>query len=51
MILEHRIGTGKIGGKAAGLLLAYKILQNTAPEIFERIQLAALVLRRRGRVL
>ena len=39
MILERRIGTGKIGGKAAGLLLAYKILQNTAPEIFEKIHL------------
>lgn len=38
-ILERRIGTGKIGGKAAGLLLAYKILQNTAPEIFEKIVL------------
>lgn len=39
-ILAHRIGTGKIGGKAAGLLLAYKILQNTAPpEVFERIVL------------
>src|SRR5512146_1582643 len=36
-ILERRIGTGKVGGKAAGLLLAYKILQNTAPEIFEKI--------------
>src|SRR5215217_2020433 len=39
MILERRIGTGKIGGKAAGLLLAYKILQNTAPEIFKKISL------------
>jgi len=39
MILERRIGTGKIGGKSAGMLLAYKILQNTAPEIFERINL------------
>jgi hypothetical protein len=39
MILERRIGTGKVGGKAAGLLLAYKILQNTAPEIFEKINL------------
>ncbi len=39
MILERRIGTGKIGGKAAGLLLAYKILQNTAPEIFDQIHL------------
>jgi hypothetical protein len=39
MILKRRIGTGKIGGKSAGLLLAYKILQNTAPEIFEKISL------------
>jgi hypothetical protein len=39
MILERRIGTGKIGGKSAGLLLAYKILQNTAPEIFEKVSL------------
>lgn len=39
IILERRIGTGKIGGKAAGLLLAYKILQNTAPEIFDQIHL------------
>jgi hypothetical protein len=39
MILERRIGTGKIGGKSAGLLLAYKILQNTAPEIFGKITL------------
>jgi hypothetical protein len=38
-ILTHRIGTGKIGGKAAGLLLAYKILQNTTPEISERINM------------
>ncbi len=36
-ILAHRIGTGKIGGKAAGLILAYKILENTAPAIFDRI--------------
>ena len=39
MILERRIGTGKIGGKSAGLLLAYKILQNTASEVFEKISL------------
>jgi hypothetical protein len=38
-ILEHRIGTGKIGGKAAGMLLAYKILENTAPEMFNKISL------------
>ena len=39
MILERRIGTGKIGGKSAGMLLGYKILQSTASEIFDRIQL------------
>lgn len=39
MILERRIGTGKIGGKSAGLLLAYKILQSAAPEISENIVL------------
>src|SRR5512138_3098478 len=39
LILERRIGTGKIGGKSAGLLLAYKILQNTAPEIFEQVSI------------
>ena len=38
-VLEHRIGTGKIGGKAAGMLLAYKILQNTAPEVCKQIVL------------
>ena len=39
MILERRIGTGKIGGKSAGMLLAYKILQNTASEIFEQVHI------------
>lgn len=38
-VLEHRIGSGKVGGKAAGMLLAYKILQNTAAEIFDQIVL------------
>lgn len=37
MILERRIGTGKIGGKAAGLLLAYNILKNTASKLLENI--------------
>lgn len=36
-VINHRIGSGKIGGKAAGMLLAYKILQNTLPEFAERI--------------
>ncbi len=32
-IYRRRIGTGKIGGKAAGMVLAWKILQQSAPEI------------------
>ncbi len=36
-ILEHRIGTGRIGGKAAGILLAYKILEHAAPDLFHQI--------------
>ena len=32
-ILERRIGRGKIGGKAAGMLLAWKILQRHAEKI------------------
>lgn len=31
-IIECRVGRGKIGGKAAGMLLAYKILQTSDPE-------------------
>lgn len=38
-VINHRIGSGKIGGKAAGMLLAYKILQNLLPEFAERIVL------------
>lgn len=30
MIRSRKIGTGKIGGKSAGMLLAYRILQETA---------------------
>jgi hypothetical protein len=36
-VLSHRIGTGKIGGKAAGMLLAYKILQSSMPETSGKI--------------
>jgi hypothetical protein len=32
-IYQRRIGRGKIGGKAAGMLLAWKILQQANPEI------------------
>ena len=31
-IYRRRIGTGKIGGKAAGLLLAWRILRQSEPE-------------------
>lgn len=31
-IYERRIGRGKIGGKAAGMIIAYKALQQRAPE-------------------
>jgi hypothetical protein len=32
-IYGRRIGGGKIGGKAAGMLLAYKIMQQRSPEV------------------
>jgi hypothetical protein len=32
MIYQRRIGGGKIGGKAAGMMLAYKILQQNNPD-------------------
>ncbi len=32
-IYQRRIGTGKIGGKAAGMLLAWRILQQRDPQI------------------
>ncbi|HZY43401.1 MAG TPA: PEP/pyruvate-binding domain-containing protein, partial [Anaerolineae bacterium] len=35
-IRSRLIGSGKIGGKAAGMLLAHKILQHAAPSIAER---------------
>ena len=38
-IRSRRIGNGKIGGKAAGMLLAYKILQAASPELARRITL------------
>jgi hypothetical protein len=38
-IRARRIGTGKIGGKAAGMLLAWKILQGAAPEVAAQISL------------
>ncbi len=38
-IHSRRIGTGKIGGKAAGMLLAWKILQSCAPEVARQLAL------------
>ncbi|MBN1438319.1 MAG: hypothetical protein JW929_02830 [Anaerolineales bacterium] len=36
-IQSRRIGSGKIGGKAGGLLLAWRILRATAPDLASRI--------------
>jgi hypothetical protein len=36
-IQSRRIGSGKIGGKAAGMLLAWKILQTAAPQVAEQV--------------
>ena len=38
-VRSRRIGSGKIGGKAAGMLLAYKILQSVSPELARRVTL------------
>lgn len=38
-IQARRIGGGKIGGKAAGMLLAWKILQTTAPHLARQVQI------------
>lgn len=38
-IRTRRIGNGKIGGKAAGMLLAFKILQTVSPDLARRITL------------
>ena len=39
MIERQRIGSGKIGGKAGGLLVSWKILQKAAAQIAQRIAL------------
>jgi hypothetical protein len=39
-IYQHRIGSGKIGGKAAGMLLARRILENVAsPELLAHLSI------------
>ncbi len=37
-IKRRMIGTGMIGGKACGMLLARKIIENKCPEIFEKLE-------------
>ncbi|MBN2072757.1 MAG: phosphoenolpyruvate synthase [Actinobacteria bacterium] len=37
-IKERMIGSGKIGGKATGMLLSRKIIENCAPRIFGRLE-------------
>jgi hypothetical protein len=36
-IRQHKIGAGRIGGKAAGMLLAYRILRNELPEDIQTV--------------
>lgn len=36
-IYDRRIGSGKIGGKAAGMLIAWKILQQADPELGRQV--------------
>lgn len=43
-IRTHRVGRGKIGGKAAGLVLAWKILQVTLDRFCESCQQIAIVI-------
>ena len=37
-IKKHMIGTGMIGGKATGMLLARKIIENHCPEIYQKME-------------
>lgn len=37
-VKNRMIGTGMIGGKACGMLLARKIIENKEPEIYERLE-------------
>ncbi len=43
-IRNHRVGRGKIGGKAAGLVLAWKILQVTLDRFCETCQQIEMVM-------
>lgn len=37
-IRSHMIGTGMIGGKACGMLLARKIIENRCPDVYTRME-------------
>ncbi len=37
-VKEHMVGTGLIGGKACGMLIARKIIENCCPDIYDRIE-------------
>ena len=37
-IRKRMIGTGMIGGKACGMLLARKIIENRCPEVYEKLE-------------
>ncbi len=43
-IRQHRVGRGKIGGKAAGLVLAWKILQSTLDRFCDTCQQINLIM-------
>ncbi len=37
-VRKHMIGTGMIGGKACGMLLARKIIENRCPDIYDKME-------------
>ncbi len=37
-VKEHMVGTGLIGGKACGMLVARKIIENLCPDIYDRLE-------------
>jgi hypothetical protein len=37
-VRDHMIGTGMIGGKACGMLLARKIIENTRPDLYDLME-------------
>ena len=37
-VKEHMVGSGLIGGKACGMLAARKLIENRAPDLFDRLE-------------